>query len=171
MPLAANAFALDDAVVYRGKTMRVAGQLRLEGTSGQPTFRFLLSDGAGAPVLIEQAGDRYTLLRPFPPAAEPQLAGNTITVGDERYTLIGVRRLKLLESLGRVPGAAPNAPLLLSGLFEGPMGTLMRELAPGSNRQIYYLVKPLAEGDLLSAAAHAAKRATERRAAGESEDD
>ena len=51
------------------------------------------------------------------------------------------------------------------------MGTLMRELVPGTDKQVYYLVKPLAAGDLRSAAEHAAARATERRAAGESEDD
>ena len=166
-----DAFALDAAVAFRGKPMRVAGRMQLEGSSGQRTFRYLLSDGAGAPVLVEQADDRYALLRPFPPAAEPQTAGNTVTVGTERYTLVGVRRLKVLEALGQVPGAATRTPLLLSGMFEGPMGTLMRELVPGADRQVYYLVKPLAAGDLRSAAEHAAARETERRAAGESEDD
>ncbi len=166
-----NAFALDAAVAYRGKAMRVAGLVQLEGSSGQLTFRYLLSDGAGAPVLVEQAEDRYALLRPFPPAAEPQTAGNTVTVGEQRYTLVGVRRLKVLETLGQVPGAAPKASLLLSGMFEGPMGTLMRELIPGTHKQVYYLVKPLSTGDLLSGAAHAASRAAVRRAAGEQDDD
>ena len=166
-----NSFALGASVAFRGKPMRVAGWMQLEGSSGQLSFRYLLSDGAGAPVLVEQADGRYALLRPFPPAAEPQTAGNTVTVGVERYTLVGVRKLKVLEALGQIPGAAPKAPLLLSGMFEGPMGTLMRELVPGTDKQVYYLVKPLAAGDLRSAAEHAAARATERRAAGESEDD
>ena len=166
-----NAFALDAAVVFRAKPMRVAGRMQLEGASGQLTFRYLLSDGAGAPILVEQADDRYALLRPFPPAAEPRTAGNTVTVGEERYTLVGVRRLKVLQALGQIPGAAPKAPLLFSGMFEGPMGTLMRELIPGAGTQVYYLVKSLAAGDLLSAAAHAAAREVERRAAGESDDD
>ena len=167
----ANAYGLDAAVVFRGKPMRVAGRMQLEGSSGQLTFRYLLSDGAGAPVLIEQADDRYALLRPFPPAAAPQTAGNSVTVGEQRYTLVGVRRLKLLEALGQFPGAASKAVLLLSGMFEGPTGTLMRELVPGADQQVYYLVKPLAARDLLSAEAHAAAREEERRAAGESEDD
>jgi hypothetical protein len=165
-------FRLDAAVVFRGKPMRVTGRMLLEGASGQSTFRYLLSDGAGAPVLLEQAAaERYALLRPFPPAARPQTAGNTVTVGKERYTLVGVRRLKVLETRGQVPGATPKTELLLSGMFEGPMGTLMREMVPGSGQQVYYLVKPLATGDLLSAAAHAAALAADRRAAGASDDD
>lgn len=165
-------FGLDAAVVFRGKPMRVAGRMLLEGASGQSTFRYLLSGGAGAPVLLEQAAaERFALLRPFPPAAQPQTAGNTIAVGNERYTLVGVRRLKVLEALGQVPGAAPGASLLLSGMFEGPAGTLMRELVPGSDKQVYYLVKPLISGDFLSAEDHAAARAAARRAAGEADDD
>jgi len=164
-------FELDAGTVFRGKAMRVAGRMRLEGASGQFTSRYLLSGNAGAPVLIEQAEDRFALLRPFPPAAEPLTAGNTITVGKERYTLVGVRRLKVLEVLGQSAGAAPGATMLLSGMFEGPAGTLMRELVPGSDKQVYYLVKPLAAGDLLSAEEHAAQREAARRAAGESDDD
>ncbi|HTP62867.1 MAG TPA: hypothetical protein VMJ14_12380 [Burkholderiales bacterium] len=166
-----DAFALDAAVVFRGRPMQVAGRLTLEGASGQTTFRYHLSDGTGAPVFVEQADDRYALLRPFPPAAEPQTAGNTVTVGAERYTLVGVRKLKMNEALGLISGATPKAPLLLSGMFEGPMGTLMRELSPGTGRQVYYLVKPLADGELVSAEADAMARAEERRAAGEREDD
>ena len=168
----AKVFGLDAAVVYRGKPMRIAGRMLLEGASGQSTFRYLLSGGAGAPVLLEQASaERFALLRPFPPAAEPQTAGNTVAVGAERYTLVGVRRLKVLDVRGQVPGAAPGAALLLSGMFEGPAGTLMRELVPGSDKQVYYLVKPLAAGDLLSAEAHADLREAARRAAGERDDD
>lgn len=160
-------FAFNAAVVYRGMPMRIAGLLRLEDARGQPLFRYLLSDGAGAPVLVEQAGSEYTLLRPFPPAAEPQTAGNTVTIGEERYTLAGTRKLKVVEALGQVPGATPDAALLLSGIFEGPAGTLMRELTLGSAKQVYYLVKPLAARELVSAAAHARARDAERRAAGE----
>jgi hypothetical protein len=159
----AMVFSLDDAVVFRGKQMRVAGRMLLEGASGQSTFRYLLTDGAGAPVLLEQAAaDRYALLRPFPPGAQPDTAGKTITIGEERYTLVGVRRLKVLETRGQAPAAVPKSKLLLSGMFEGPMGTLMRELVPNSDQQLYYLVKPLASGDLLSASAHAAARAARR---------
>jgi hypothetical protein len=165
-------FALDAYVVFRGKPMRIAGRMQLEGASGQITCRYLLADRAGAPVLLEQASaERYALLRPFPPAAEPQIAGNTVTVGEERYTLVGTRRLKVLESIGQIASTVPRAKLLLSGVFEGPMGTLMRELVPASTKQIYYLVKPLATGDMLSAADYAAAREAESRAASQDEDD
>jgi hypothetical protein len=164
-------YPLDAAVVFRGKAMRVVGRLKLEGASGQATIRYLLSDGAGAPVLLEQAGDRFALLRAFPSAAEPETAGNTITVGTERYTLVGVRRLSLIETLGQVPGATPNTAMLLSGMFEGPTGTLMRELAPGSGKQLYYLVKTLVAGEMLSAAAHGEVQAAETRAAANRADD
>ena len=165
-------YKLDDAVVFRGKEMRVAGRMLLEGTSGQSTFRYLLSDGAGAPVLLEQAAaSRFALLRPFPPAAQPQTAGKTVTVGEERYTLVGVRQLKILETRGQAPAAVPRTKLLVSGMFEGPMGTLMRELAPSSEAQVYYFIKPLATGDFISAAAHSAARAARSRAAGSLEED
>lgn len=164
-------FALDAGAVFRGKAMRVAGRMRLEGASGQITWRYLLADSSAAPVLIEQADNRNALLRPFPPAAEPQTEGAAIFVGKERYTLVGVRRLKVLETEGQVPGAMPGAALLLSGMFEGPAGTLMRELVPGSDKQVYYLVKPLAAGELLTAEEHAAARAAARQAAGERDED
>jgi hypothetical protein len=166
------AFALDAEVAFRGAAMRVIGRLLLESASGQRSYRYLLSDGGGAPVLVEQAGDgRGTLLRPFPAAAEPLTAGNTVTVGRERYTLVGVRKLTPGEALGQIASPAARADLLLSGMFEGPAGTLMRELIPGTNRQVYYLVKPLAAGDLVSAAAYAARREAEVRAAAAREDD
>lgn len=160
-------FQLDAQVVFRGKPMRVAGRMLLEGASGQSTFRYLLSDEAGAPVLLEQAGvNQYSLLRPFPPSARPPAAGNTIAVGAERYTLVGVRRLKVMELLGQAAAAVARADTLVSGMYEGLMGTLMRELVSGTDRQVYYLVRPVRTDDLLSAAAHAAAREAESRAAG-----
>lgn len=168
---AREVFALGAVVVFRGKAMRVVGRMQLEGANGQRSSRYHLSDGAGAPVLLEQVADRFALLRPFPPEANPPAAGNTVTIGDERYTLAGVRRLTVLEALGQVPGAAPRAQLLLSGMLEGPMGALMRELVPGATGQVYYLVKPLAAGEVLSEAAFAALRAAERRAAAERDAD
>jgi len=165
-------FDLDAEVVFRGKPMRVVGRMQLEGASGQVSIRYSLSDGEGAPVVMEQvAGARYALLRPFPPAARPKTVGNTITVGVERYTLVGVRRLKVLEVLGQAPGSPARAAMLVSGMFEGLMGTLMRELVVGSDQQVYYLVRPVAAGEMLSAAAHAAAREAESRAAGAGEDD
>jgi hypothetical protein len=160
-------FALEAKVVFRGKPMRVAGRMLLEGASGQSTFRYLLTDESGAPVLLEQAAaSKYALLRPFPSAARPPTAGNTISVGVERYTLVGVRRLKVLEVLGQVPGSLARGELLLSGMFEGLMGTLMRELVPGTDRQVFYLVRAVESGDMLSAEAHAAALEAESRAAG-----
>lgn len=161
-------FGLDAPVVFRDKPMRVAGRMLLEGASGQSTFRYLLTDEAGGPVLLEQASAaRYALLRPFPAAARPNTAGNTITVGVARYTLVGVRRLKVLELLGQAPSPAARAELLVSGMYEGLMGTLMRELVAGTDRQVYYLVRPVESGTLLSAAAHAEAKAAESRAAGD----
>jgi hypothetical protein len=160
-------FALGAQVVFRGKPMRVAGRMLLEGVSGQSTFRYLLTDESGAPVMLEQAAaSKYALLRPFPSAARPPTSGNTIMVGVERYTLVGVRRLKVLEILGQVPGSVARGELLLSGMFEGLMGTLMRELVPGTDRQVYYLVRAVETGDMLSAEAHAAALEAESRAAG-----
>ena len=172
MALTADSFAQDAEVVFRGNPMRVMGRLLLEGASGQRSFRYQLSDGSGAPVVLEQvSGSRYSQLRPFPPAARPHTAGNTITVGVERYTLVGVRRLKILETLGQAPGTAAKGELLVSGMFEGLMGTLMREMVLGTDRQVYYLVRPVGSGDMLSAAAHAAGLEDQRRAAGEAGDD
>ena len=81
MTLASETFDIDAGVVFRDKPMRVMGRIRLEGASGQVSIRYFLSDGEGAPVLLEQvAGARYALLRPFPPAARPPTAGNTFAV-------------------------------------------------------------------------------------------
>jgi hypothetical protein len=172
MALTSESFALDAAVVFRGKQMKVMGRLLLEGASGQRSFRYQLSDGDGAPVVLEQvSGARYSQLRPFPPAVRPKTTGNTIAVGVERYTLVGVRRLKILETLGQAPGGVATGELLVSGMFEGLMGTLIREMVLGTNRQVYYLVRPVGAADMLSAAAHAAGLENQRRAAGEASDD
>jgi len=172
MTLDGETFDLNAEVVFRGKTMRVMGRMRLEGATGQVSLRYYMSDGEGAPVLLEQvAGARFALLRPFPPSAKPPTAGNTITVGVERYTLVGVRRLKVLELVGQAPGAPAHAQILVSGMFEGLMGTLMRELVLGSDKQVYYLIRPVSTGDVLTAAAHAAARQAESRAAGASTED
>lgn len=164
---APSGFALDAELVFQGKPVRVTGRMHLEGASGQVSYRYQLSDGVAAPVLVEEAGGRYALLRPFPVAAEPETAGNTIAVGKERYTLVGTRRLKILETLGQAPGGAARTPMLLSGMFEGPAGTLMRELVPGADKQLFFLVKPLPAGELVTAADFAAAKAAARRAAGE----
>ena len=159
-------FMLDEQVVFRGRPMRVTGRTQFEGASGQLTFRYLLSDPTGAPVILEEGEGRFALLRPFPPGAPLQVAGDTVAVGAEKYTLVGVRKLKVLDAGGNVPGVPPKAPLFLSGIFEGPVGTLMREMAPGTATQVYYLLKPLAAGEVVSAAKYAADRDAAGRAAG-----
>ncbi len=160
-------FMLDEEVVFRGRPMRVAGRAQFEGSSGQLTFRYLLSDPAGAPVILEEGEGRFASLGAFPPGAPLQTANDTVTVGSEKYTLVGVRKLQVLDVSGNVPGVATKAPVFLSGIFEGPMGTLMRELAPGTGTQVYYLLKPLAPGAVVSAARHAADKDAAARAAGD----
>ena len=163
----AEVFAIDEQVVFRGRQMRVSGRVQFEGSSGQMTYRYVLSDPTGAPVILEEGDGRYALLRSFPPAARFKTANDTIVVGAEKYTLVGVRKLKVIEVSGNAPGAAAKAALVLSGVFEGLMGTLMREMVPGTATQEYYLLKPLAGGEVLSAARHAAEMDAESRAAGE----
>jgi len=159
-------FMPDEEVVFRGRPMRVAGRVQLEGSSGQLTFRYHLSDPVGAPVILEEGDGRFALLGAFPPGAPLQAANDTVTVGAEKYRLVGVRKLKILDLSGNVPGVAAKAPLILSGIFEGPMGTLMRELVPGTAVQVYYLLKPLTEGEIVSAAKYAAEKEAAARAAG-----
>jgi hypothetical protein len=149
-------FRLNEDVVFRDRPMRVTGRVQLEGSSGQLTFRYALSDPTGAPVLLEEGEGRFALLRAFPPAAKFKTAKDTVLVGAEKYTLVGVRKLKLLDASGNFPGVVPATPLILSGMFEGLMGTLMRELIPGTTLQMYYLLKPLPAGELVSAATYAA---------------
>ena len=158
-------FKLDEEVSFCGKPMRVAGLVQFEGADAQLTTRYLLAEAAGAPQILEENGGKFSLLRPFPANAQPQAAGNTVNVMGEKYTLKGVRKMKVLGAAGQPPGGAPKAELLLSGLFEGPMGSLVREMAPGVATQVYYLMKSLDGGEVLSAAQHAAAMEAERRAA------
>jgi hypothetical protein len=160
-------FMPDEEVVFRGRPMRVAGRVQLEGSSGQLTFRYLLSDPTGAPVIVEEGEGRFAQLRPFPAASQPRTVNNTVSVGPEKYTLVGVRKLTVLDVSGNAPGVAVKATLIVSGIFEGPMGTLMREMVPGTATQVYYLLKPLAAGEVVSAAKHGADRDAQGRAAGE----
>jgi hypothetical protein len=160
------AFKLDDSVYYSGRRMRIAGVMALEGASGQKTMRYLLEDEAAAPILLEEGEGRFARLRPFPVGAQPPAAGNVVSVGKQRYTLVGVRKLTLLSAGGKAPGARPKAALLLSGIFEGEAGTLMREMAPGTDSQVFFLVKALEAGTVLTQAQHDAARDAARREAG-----
>jgi hypothetical protein len=159
-------FKLDETVVYAGRPMRVSGITAMEGASGQRTTRYLLEDASGAPVLLEEGERRFALLRPFPAGAQPPASGKVVSVGREKYTLVGVRQLTLLAAEGKTPGGRPQASLLVSGIFEGEAGTLMREMAPGADDQVYFLVKNLEPGIILSAAQHSEARESERHAAG-----
>ena len=160
-------FMPDEEVVFRGRPMRVAGRVQFEGSSGQLTFRYLLSDPTGAPVIIEEGEGRFAQLRSFPAASQPRTVNNTVSVGAEKYTLVGVRKLTVLDVSGNAPGVAVKATVIVSGVFEGPMGTLMREMVPGAATQVYYLVKPLASGEVVSATRYNADRDAAGRAAGE----
>ena len=161
------AFKLDETVYYSGRPMRTAGLMTLEGASGQKTTRYLLEDPAGAPVLVEEGEGRFSLLRPLPMGAQPPASGNVVTVGREKYTLVGVRKLTVLATQGKAPGGRTPAPLLLSGILEGEAGTLMREMAPGASGQVYYLAKTLESGAILTEAQHLEAREAARRKAGE----
>lgn len=161
------AFGIGEEMVFGGKLMRVAGLARFEGASGQQTTRYLLAEAFGAPVILERGDERFSRLRPLPSGSQPRAAGNVLMVADQKYSLVAVRKLKVIAVAGQAIGAIPGALLLLSGIFEGPAGTLMREMAPGTATRVYYLVKRLGAGEVLSAAQHAAIKEAARRAAGD----
>lgn len=158
MAASRHKFSLDDEVVLQGRPMRVAGVMRLHGAGGQETVRYLLAEPAGGPVIVEAGSGACSALRPFPPQASPPMKGSAIVIGREKYTLVAVRKLKVVAVAGQVPGGTRPGALIVSGLFDGPSGTLMREIVPGTRRQAYYLLKSLRDGDLASAAEHAALR-------------
>ncbi len=166
-------FKLDEEISLYGKPMLVAGRLQFESPDAKITTRYSLADAAGASQLLEEEPEnKFTLLRPFPPAAAPQAAGNTVSVMGEKYTLGGVRRLKVTGTEGRIAGGAGT--MLLSGLFQGGMGALLREMVPGAPAQSFYSVKPVHPNEVLGAAERAALVEAERLAAdqkAESEDE
>ncbi|MGH8706138.1 MAG: hypothetical protein ACREUO_12075 [Burkholderiales bacterium] len=167
MELRPAKFKLQDEVALAGKLMRVAGLVQLEGADAKVTTRYLLVEGTAAPQILEESGETFTLLRPFPPGAPPVAAGNTVTVMGAKYTLSGVRKMKVLGSEGQVPGGALGGPLLLSGVFASPAGTLVREMTPGTPGQTFFSVKPIGADEVLSAAQVAAQQEAEKAAAGE----
>jgi hypothetical protein len=165
MALKPAKFKLDEEISFSGKPMKVAGLVQYEGANAQIATRYLLTEPAGAPVILEDNGAQFSLLRPFPASAQPQAAGSTVMVMGTKYTLSGVRKLKVLGAAGQPPGGTPRAELLLSGLFEGEMGTLVREMAPGAGVQTFYSLKPVHAEDVLTGAQHAAALEAERLAA------
>jgi hypothetical protein len=157
-------FQLDEEISLYGKPMLVAGRLQLESPDAKVTTRYTLADASGASQLLEEEPEnKFTLLRPFPPAAQPQASGNTVSVMGEKYTLGGVRRLKVIGTEGRSTGGAGT--LLLSGQFQGAMGALLREMVPGAPAQSFYSAKPVHPNELLGAAERAAQAEAERVAA------
>lgn len=158
-------FKLDEEVSFAGKPMRVAGYVQYEGADAQVTTRYLLAEPAGAPVILEETGGQFAVLRPFPPTAQPQARGGLISVMGARYALTGVRKRKVLGSAGQVPGGTPKGELVLSGLFEGQVGALVREMTPGTRAQVFYFLRPLAAHGVLSDSQHAAMLELDRLAA------
>lgn len=165
MPLKPARFNLDEVVSLAGKPMRVAGYVQYEDPQAQLATRYLLAAQYGPPQILEERGDKFSLLRPFPATAGPLAAGNSVTVMGEKYTLAGVQKLKVLGALGEPPGGIPKAPLVLSGNFNGAMGTLVREISPGAAAaQVYYAVKPVAATEVMSGAQFAAQQEAQRQA-------
>lgn len=158
-------FGVDHQLTLSGKPMRVAGIAQYDAGNDRVITRYHLAGGGGAMILQEDAMVGLALLRPFPAAAAPEAAGDTVTVMGEKYKLGSVRRLKVLGTAGEPPSGTPKAPLLLSALFEGNMGVLFRELVPGAAAQAYYLVKQLAPNEVLSGEELARQQESERAAA------
>lgn len=162
MATADTTFQLGQELELTGKPMKVAGIAQFDDGSGQPITRYSLAGPAGAAVILQDDAGTISMLRPFPPAAAPTAEGSTVTVMGEKYTLAGVRKLKLTASAGDPPAGTPKAPLVLSGLFKGNMGTLLREVVPGVAAQSYFLVKPIGQGELLTGEELALRREAER---------
>jgi len=158
-------FKLDEEIFFAGRPMRVAGWVQYEGANAELSTRYLLAEADAAPLILEENGGNFALLRPFAPGAQPQATGRMIRVMNEKYTLRGVRKLKVLGTAGQPPGGMPKSQLLVSGLFAGRTGSLLRELPAGASAQIFFFSKPLDAGDVLSGEQFAARRQVERLAA------
>lgn len=165
MALKPARFKLDEEVALAGKLLRVAGYVQYEDPKEQLATRYLLAAQSGPPQILEQRGDKFLLLRPFPPTTSPLAAGNSVTVMGEKYMLAGVQKLKVLGAQGEPPGGMPKGPLVLSGNFDGSMGTLLREISPGpAAAQVYYSVKPMEHTEVMSGAQFTELQATRRQA-------
>lgn len=163
--MAAARFTLDEEITFAGKPMRVAGWVQYEDANAQPLTRYLLAEAGSAPMILEESGGSFFLLRPFAPGAQPLPVGSTITVMNEKYTLSVVRKLKVVGTAGQPPGGMPKAELLVSGLFAGEMGSLLRELPAGASTQVFFSSKRVAADEVLSGEQLSAQREAERLAA------
>ena len=143
-------FQVEEEVSLAGRLLRVAGLVQYDLGDNNVITRYSLVDPTGAGVILQHEGGNLSMLRPFPPAAAPTAEGSSVSVMGEKYSLAGVRKMKRLGASGIPPAESPNAPLALSGVFEGKMGRLLREMVPGAKSQNFFLVKPLQSGDLLS---------------------
>lgn len=161
MALKPSKFKLDESVSLVGNMMRVTGILQLEDPAGQVATRYLLNGSTGAEQILEELSGNYALLRAFPPAAQPQAAGDSVTVMGEKYSLAGVSKLKITGTGGKPPGGLADGSALLSGKFEGPLGTLLREIVPGNAAQNFYAIKPVPTTEILTAEQVAAIQAAE----------
>jgi hypothetical protein len=158
-------FRLGDGVSLAGRAMRVAGVVQYESDSGAPVTRYLLAEPSGAPAVIEEAPEGFVQLGTFPTKAQPSASGDSVSVMGEKYALRGLRKLKLVGTDGLPPGGAPKGELLLTGEFEGSMGSVVRELVPGIGTQSFYLLKRLSADDVLSNEDISARLDAGRRAA------
>lgn len=165
MALAAPRFSLDEEISFAGKQVRVAGWIQYQDADAQALTRYLLAEPGGAPLTLEERDGSFFLLRPFAAGAQPEPAGRTIIVMHEKYALSRVRKLKVLGTAGQPPGGTPKAELLVSGLFEGRMGSLLRELPAGASTQVFFSSKPVATGEVLSGKQLAAVQEAKRLAA------
>lgn len=154
-------FQVGAELALTGKPMIVAGLLQYD-TGAETITRYTLTGAAGASVILQEEAGAHALLRPFPPAAAPTAEGSTVTVMGEKYELSGVRKLKTVAASGQHAAELVNAPLVLSGVFKGNMGTLLREVVPGAAAQAYFLVKQIAKNELLSGEELAEQLAAER---------
>ena len=175
MALKGTRFKVDDAITLGGKPMRVAGLVQFEAPDAKVSTRYNLAAAAGSSQVLEDDGERLSLLRPFPSSGQPEPSGDTVSVMGAKYKLAAVRKLKVLGTAGQAPAGAGGAALLLSGVFQGAAGSLLREMAPGQPGQSFYSVKALAPGDILDAAqvaaqAQVAQLAAQKQAEADDED-
>jgi hypothetical protein len=164
MSLKPARFKLDEELVLSGKPARVLGYVQYEDPQAQLATRYLLAAQSGPPQIVEERAGKLSLLRPFPANASPAPSGNMVSVMGEKYTLAGVTRMTVLGAIGQPPGGMPKAPLVLSGAFDGSMGTLLREIAPGASAaHVYYSVKPLDGAEIVTGEEMAARQAAQQK--------
>lgn len=171
MALQPTRFKLDEEIALGGKPLRVAGLMQFEAPDQKVSTRYFLAAPAGTTQILEDLGERMALLRPFPPATQPEASGDTVSVMGAKYKLSGVRKLKVLGSAGSAPKPGA-AGVLLSGVFEGSGGALLREMTPGTAGQSFYSLKTVGAGEVQDAAQlQAAALAAQQKAAAAAEED